>query len=481
MMSALPMYRAEQDGMKAAFEGAGIRQLYQELYRYIPDALVVEAGRAYLDECLEQAGDLPCDLPEDWDKLEEWMTQRHEAVGQQYLDYLAEREAGAPRRYFGNRSHALYFLQGVAPTKFVDGSWLYGLLPQWRDDRYRNLIRIYLEELGEGRAEDNHVAMYRKLLATNGCEHGMPLSDEHYVQGAIQMCLAGNAAYFLPEVVGFNLGYEQLPLHLLITTHELKELGIDAYYFQVHVTVDNAGTGHARKALESVRALCSPGDEQNYYSRVRRGYCLNDLGAGTVSVIASFDLQAEVTRVLAEKSVHGRHMHSDYCKVAGRTVNEWLTHSGDVPDFLRELERHGWIKRHCDPAQSRFWRLIEGECADMFGVFSGYERQVIYDWISGDWQAGGAPGPGTTPREERDRRRATLLARRALRTGQSTLPSEAPGDFGAEMRRFEDEIMQASGRHEVMDNLTGMMSPAAHHTPVGLMATRMFSRMLDLA
>src|SRR5690606_34000122 len=106
--------------------------------------------------------------------------------------------------------------------------------------------------------------------AANGCEHVKPLNDDHYIQGAIQLSLARNTDQFLPEVVGFNLGYEQLPLHLLITAHELKELGIDPYYFQVHVTVDNAGTGHARKALEAVRTLASMGGEApDYYARVR--------------------------------------------------------------------------------------------------------------------------------------------------------------------------------------------------------------------
>jgi|GEM_PF-6927555 len=34
------------------------------------------------------------------------------------------------------------------------------------------------------------------------------------------------AECYLPEVVGFNFGYEQLPLHLLITTYELDELAL---------------------------------------------------------------------------------------------------------------------------------------------------------------------------------------------------------------------------------------------------------------
>ncbi|WP_397475132.1 iron-containing redox enzyme family protein [Pusillimonas sp.] len=476
-MSALPIQYAQTE----ALAGRTARDLYHALYASEPADAVCEASRVYLQGCLEQGGSLPCDLPADSTGLEEWMAMRHEDVGRQYLDYLAQRKAGAPRRYFANRSHVLYFLQGVSPTKFVDGAWLHGLLPQWWDDRYRALIRIYLEELGEGRAADNHVAMYRRLLAVNGCEHIMPLSDGHYVQGAIQLSLARNAAHFMPEVVGFNLGYEQLPLHLLITTHELKELGVDSYYFQVHATVDNAATGHARKALESVRGLCPTGmDERRYYERVKRGYLLNDLGESTVSVIESFDLDEEMTRVLAEKGVHGRHMHSDYCKVGGRTVNEWLSSAQAIPLFLHELERYGWIRRNTDPAQSRFWRLLD-EGADMFGVFSAYERQVIYDWIAGTWQPGRENRRTAAEAVCGDRNLSRRLVGLGAGSCDASLSTQLEGDFGMEMRDFESEVMQAHSKRELMPRLAAMMDPSLHHTPVGLAATRMFGRLLDTA
>lgn len=477
-MSALPIYRTQPETAPAHLA----QDIYGALYEETPRADMLEASRAYLKECIEKASGLDCDLPMDPAALEMWMKHRHDLVGRQYLDYLKQRKIGAPRRYFSNRAHVLYFLQGVAPTKFVDGAWLYGLLSQWRDDRYRALIRTYLEELGDGRPADNHVSMYRRLLAVNGCEHLMPLSDGHYVQGAIQLCLARHAAQFMPEVVGFNLGYEQLPLHLLITTYEMKELGIDPYYFQVHVTVDNAGTGHARKALESVRVLRPTGMEPKlYFERVRRGYQLNDLGESTLSVIKSFDIEREIVRILADKAEHGRHMHSDYCKFGGKTVNEWLSDPKSIAGFLAALERQGWIKRNQDPKQSRFWRLLEDEGSDMFGVFSGYERQVIHDWIAGDWADG------------RESRRSGVepvridknLAQRWLGrdSNDMNIAPSVPGedDFGAEMRDFESAVMQARNRPELMERLGAMMGPSVHHTPVGLAATRMFGRLLDMA
>jgi len=454
-------------------EAGPAREIYDALNVHEPGDEALAAGANYLRERLEEAGRLACDLPPALDGLAAWMERRHDEVGGQYLAYLQARKAGAPRRYFSCRAHALYFLQGVAPTKMVDGAWLYGLLPRWRDERFRGLIRTYLEELGEGRAHANHVAMYRKLLAVSGCEHGSPAGDGHYVQGAIQLCLAYGCRDFLPEVVGFNLGYEQLPLHLLITTYELAELGLDSYYFQVHLTVDNAGTGHARKAVEAVRAACpAMGGSQDYYQRVRRGYLLNELGLGTVSVIQSFDLQAEIERILRDKSRHGRHMHSDYCKVAGRTVNDWLSEPGGMADFLQALQRQGWIKRHADPSESRFWRLLQGERAEMFGVFSRYELQVIHDWIAGE--RAGEPAA-------RAAQAVPLRLRARLAGGSSTVVGAEPGadEQDEDVRLLKRNAMEAATVQDAMALLAGMMAPAVHYTPAGMMATRMFARLMD--
>lgn len=68
----------------------------------------------------------------------------------------------------------LYFLRAVAPTKLVDGAWLYGLLPHWRNARFADLVRTYVEELGEGAADENQVLIYRKLLSRHGLD---PLDD----------------------------------------------------------------------------------------------------------------------------------------------------------------------------------------------------------------------------------------------------------------------------------------------------------------
>ncbi|MGP0173078.1 iron-containing redox enzyme family protein [Pseudomonas sp. NCHU5208] len=434
---------------------------YRQLLAARPGA---PAARAVLETSLEEAAQLPCALPEVPAELPQWSRQHTAQVGAEYAAYLAERHAGGPRRYFAGRAQALYFLRAVAPTKEVDGAWLYGCLPYWRDLRLQPLVRTYLEELGDGLAAQNHVLLYRRLLAAQGCEQPGALDDELYRQGAIQLALGLQAEAFLPEVIGYNLGYEQLPLHLLISAYELKELGIDPYYFQLHVTIDNAASGHAAKAVQSVLDnLPQVGDAEDFYRRVRLGYRLNDLGSGSCAVIAGFDLQQELLRMLEGKRPFAAQAHSDHCRIGGRTVNQWLAAPEGIEAFLDALQRHGWIRRQRDPSHSRFWRLVEGEGAAMFGVFTPYERQLLHDWIAGDQ----APA---------------LSLRRAPHKEVLSLPAaaaEAPLQEN-ERQALSDEL-KALPPAEREARLIELLAPAHHPSVAGLAATRLFSALLQQA
>ncbi|KGF78378.1 hypothetical protein IA69_30715 [Massilia sp. JS1662] len=458
----------------------------RDLYFALMDnpASALEASRAFLSAQIELARAEPCELPDAVWQLQGWIQGRAESVGIAYREYLGARKNGAPRRYFTNKSHALYFLKGVAPTKLVDGAWLYGTLSRWENPDFHPLIKTYLEELGDGVPDKNHVTLYRRLLAAHGCEHWETLPEDHFVQGAIQLALAYNADAFLPEVVGYNLGYEQLPLHLLITSYELNELGIDPYYFTLHVTVDNAGSGHAHKAVQALRHLMAQsGDPAAFFQRVLDGYRLNDLGACTTSVIGAFDLEAELVEIFSAKAAIGKNMHSDYCRVAGRSVNDWLADPKQIPEFLTKLEESGWIQRGEDVEQSRFWRLIQGERAEMFGVFSSYEQQVLRDWITTPRDAT-ATARTTRVLSHRARQRTLdSLTQHAQRSGypERGLIRRRPAGSGGdtELHQLEERVAAAAGKPEAMAMLAQLMSPSVHHTAIGLMATRMYSQLLD--
>lgn len=414
------------------------------------------SARQFLQSQLRHASRQPCDLPNDPHQLNEWVKAGSARTTSAYRDYLAARKQGQPRRFFTNRAHALYFLRGVAPTKMVDGAWLYGVLSQWQDWRFHALVRTYLEELGDGKPLQNHVVLYKQLLNTHELDDTGALSAGHYIQGAQQLALAYLASEFLPELIGYNLGYEQLPLHLLITTYELNELDIDPYYFQLHVTIDNADTGHAHKAAHAVLDNLPVSGDDAFYQRVKLGYQLNELGVSSMDVIGGFNLEAEVHRVLEQKALVARNMHSDFCRIEGRTVNEWLSQPGQTGEFLAALKKRGWIIRDTDPTESRFWQLIQGNRAPMFGVFSSYEMQLLHDWIAGEWSA---------PRAQRRRYTTPKMAAE---------PIDA-GGFNAEQATLGQQLRQLPAS-DLMDELIKLMSPSRHFTPDGLLATRLFAQ-----
>ncbi|WP_144180400.1 MULTISPECIES: iron-containing redox enzyme family protein [unclassified Pseudomonas] len=381
-------------------ESTSLRQRYQAMLAG------QDAGSgSWLEEQLAGAASMPDDLPDTPSELPAWSKKHTAEVATAYTDYRAQRRQGMPRRYFSNRAHALWFLQQVAPTKAVDGAWLQGTLHHWRDPRYHGLIRTYLEELGNGDPRCNHVLIYQRLLGRLGCVEAMPLDDTRYLQGALQLALGQHCDTYLPEVVGYNLGYEQPPLHLLITTYELAELGIDGQYFQLHVTIDNAASGHARLAIQALNQLSPAHDPQAFYAKARIGYRLNNRGVATPDLIRQFDLQGELFAALERKRVFGQMMHADHCRLQQRTVNQWLAEPGAMPAFVAALQAQGWIRRGQPPANSRWWTLIDGPTAAMFGVFNAYEKQLWHDWIADDWQPSirrVSPGSWGLPEEPED-------------------------------------------------------------------------------
>ncbi|RON57829.1 iron-containing redox enzyme family protein [Pseudomonas frederiksbergensis] len=452
-------------GGPAVTDGNQAKSVYDALLQPSEKLQQVDAV-AFLHRELARAKHASCEVPIRPEQLEAWIGQGVANVAEQYSAYLQERHAGGPRRYFTGRSHALYFLQHVAPTKLVDGAWLYGLLPHWADYRFHGLIRTYLEELGDGEPALNHVCLYKKLIADLDCDPGDTLADVYYLQGAIQLALGQHGAAFLPEVIGYNLGYEQLPLHLLITSFELNELGIDPHYFTLHVTIDNASTGHARKAAQSVLSLMPMGAERDeFYRRVVQGYKLNELGIGSTAVIKSFDLEQEVITMLERKRTFGQHMHSDYCRLEGLTINEWLAQPDQIPAFLDALLKKGWIKRDEDPANSRFWKLIDGAGAPMFGVFSGYEKQLLWDWIAGERIV------------EESAANAFRFQFRSKTSGAVGLPDSIV-QTDPDLQGLISDLERCAAA-EKMSLLKDFMCPAMHATPAGLFATREFVKLMS--
>src|ERR1700759_1683622 len=139
-MTALTPLQAPSAQQQLIIADGDLRRIYEAL---LLDDQSERLAHDFLDEQLLRAAQLPEELPQDPSAWQAWVAGHCAEVARQYADYLQQRQAGGPRQFFSNKAHALYFLQAVAPTKLVDGAWLYGLLPQWRDPRFDGLLCTY--------------------------------------------------------------------------------------------------------------------------------------------------------------------------------------------------------------------------------------------------------------------------------------------------------------------------------------------------
>lgn len=334
-------------------------------------------------------------LPETYNpqELEAYLHATYTSILKRYNEYLQRRQNGGDRELFPNKAVAFYYLECVAPTKLVDGAWLYNTFKRRDLNIYAILQKIFIEEAGEGHAYMNHVYIYKSLLERYNLNQDMSrLPDDLFLQGAIQLAFGYSPeGMFLPEIVGYNLGYEQLPYDLLVITYELDELGIDPYYFSLHVTIDNSSTGHAKNAADAVMQLLErcPDEKSkvDMYQRIRRGFTLNDLGLSSADIVKRFSFTEELCKSIADKSKQTFGIHTKLVRIGSRTLNEWLDPElckdlRHVETMLEALVESGYIRKGMPAENSKFWQYVSMENKGvMYGVFSDKEKQLIKLYI----------------------------------------------------------------------------------------------------
>jgi len=427
-----------------------------------PDISVQEKERKasnFLKKEIQTVKTEAIEFPSRIDQIRVWLEEGNKTQCLEYQTYLERRKQGGDREYFKCISHAFEFLVKVAPVKKVDGAWLYSLVHYWNDPIFRDLIQIYIEELGLGSKKANHVCVFDDLILNLGLEHFvLDLEDEYYHQPAIQLALAYAPPEFIPEIIGFNLGYEQLPLHLLITNYELRELGIDPHYFNLHITIDNMDNGHADLSIKAFEKIYSKFKDKNtFIEKLKLGFALNDKGLSSKQIIKNLNLEALVLKILKRKALVGNVIHSDKCALNNKSINEWLGTPELVEEFVEVLIDKKWINLGQDPEQSRFWKLISHEEGKMYGVFNSTEKQIIYDWIAG-----------------------TFFKDSNLPPQRIKLPHKNKDDFmfsflsNGELEDIQQQISESGNLAVKMNKLLPYLAPHAHHRETGLWCTQRF-------
>lgn len=353
------------------------------------------------------------------DKLNEFLKAKDVDVTNHWEEYLSRRKAGGSREMFNDKNEAKWWLKQAAPVKYVDGAWLGHINKISTPFKYRQITKnawqVMSEELGDGDLAKNHVHVYRELM--EDIDAGLPAADsEDFIhprhgltearcwKAAIaQLTISLFPHDFLPEALGFNMAYESLPLHLLKTVKELRELRLNPYYFELHISIDNADSGHAAMAMAAVTNYIESIAEQEgeeaaniAWKRVQAGYILAE-GLPTTPESPSLKVQAEepfprtdteatLIEIFAAKSFVAHKIHcNSRLKIGRRSLVDWLEPNAfkDAQwqkEFVQDLSNCSpWVIKG-DNGKSRLVKELSWE-GKMFGSFTEKEVEVVKAWI----------------------------------------------------------------------------------------------------
>lgn len=400
--------------------------------------------------------------------LRQFFNTNHAASSYKYEAYIKRRRAGGPRELFPTYEYAAQWLKLAACVKYVDGGWVGNILnfgltamrpagssasesesgsmrvPAASEREAAKLAwQVVTEEFGDGDLAKNHVYLYYELIHSldpsalpghmRGFDGLQPDQGSYrcWTAAIAQQCIglmAGTDDFF-PEALGFNMAYETLPYHLLVTSKELRELKVDDYYFALHITIDNPDSGHAALGRLAVETLLEgvrqrDGDEamQKMWKRVQAGCVLADgLPTTPASPIEherlpngrwapktavspvptqpcspASSIERAMVHLLTRKALAAEKMHcSSRIRIDGWTVEEWLDATTWTDkkglEFLRALGRkQPWVVPG-DSKQSRLVRELEWG-GRMFGAFSAKETDLVRRWIVQLGNEGGQQG-----------------------------------------------------------------------------------------
>ena len=338
---------------------------------------------------------------------------------QQWEEYLTRRRAGMPKELFKDREEAKWWLKQVAPAKYVDGAWLGHINKITTPYALRRATKIawqvLSEELGDGDVRKNHVYVFEQLMQEIGS--GLPPGDtadfihpRHNLNEAAvwkaavaQLLISLFPHEFLPEILGFNLHFEGLTLETLKAAREVEELKFNAYYFFLHVTIDNADSGHTMMAMQAVIEYFEHLQEtqgsdavEHAWRRFQTGFILSD-GLPTTpkspsmrnAAVDSFprtECEAQVIKIVRAKAAVSHKIHcSSRLRVGRQTLVDWLEPTALASkswqmEFLDEFSNlKPWIRKG-NSARSKFIQELSWG-GKMFGSFTQNEVEVFKRWI----------------------------------------------------------------------------------------------------
>ena len=353
------------------------------------------------------------------EKLSDFMHSEQEKVTKYWEDYVGRRKAGHPREFFKTHEDAKTWIKQNSPLKYVDGAWLGHLNKSSTPFALRGITKdawqILSEEYGDGDLDKHHAHLYSKLV--RDVDPTLPRGDTedfiHPRQGLTDVSIwkAATAQLlislfphdFLPEILGFNLHFEGLSEETLIVSRELRELNFDPYYFLLHISIDNADSGHTAMALQVVvnymEYLQDTNDDhavQRAWKGIQVGFILSQSLSSEASKIPKDTFGASdkpknkyesaLEKIFQSKAHASHRIHcNNETKIGVRTLSEWLdpgamtSHRWRI-EFLHSLSTTEKLVQRGESHKSKLVQELSWK-GKMFGAFTESEVKAVSDWI----------------------------------------------------------------------------------------------------
>lgn len=356
----------------------------------------------------------------DKNELALFLQSHQDNVTAQYHHYISCRQSGGPRALFQDHKEAGDWLRKIAPLKLVDGAWLGHLnkitIPFPLRPIVKETWQVFTEELGNGNRDQHHVKIFEDLLrefepdlpspTTKSILHPRyKLGNLKYWRAAVAQLMVSLFPHeFFPEMLGFNMHFESLQLDTMQAAKELPEVNLDAYYFLLHVSIDNGHSGHAAMAMESVANYIrhiseTEGDlaAEVAWKRIQAGYIFsewqfrNDSQSTNISARLNDSthetLQPKVLAIFSSKIQAAHRLHcGSRVKIGKRSLAEWLEPESFLAeewqqDFLQSLSAcKPWVY----PGNSHKSKLAQELRwgGKMYGAFTKGELETFELWIN---------------------------------------------------------------------------------------------------
>ncbi|XYI03786.1 LodA/GoxA family CTQ-dependent oxidase [Sorangium sp. So ce1128] len=446
---------------RAPFVGRNVAENHREWFNIL---LNIEQNRAFLPkarelaldflaqaEALQRAPDCePLHRPFRYSK--EALGARLEAIYDTHVNNGADYDPTTDE-LIQSYEDMLDRLYQLAPFNQLDGAWLRNVTRAGPiDEVHALLFSIWSDEVGNGDPAKNHCNIYTSLLQSVGFylppveseayARDPKMLDSAYTVGVFQLAISQFSEDFLPEILGMTLQLEWEAPSLVMTRKQLLSYGIDPHFYELHIAIDNAISGHGGQArtavelyLDSLRVQGGEGAVQEAWRRIWNGYvAFATTGTLFQDIKEKIEMRRRKTRldslteqviaIIEQKRPYANRNHGTK-RLGPNLLNDWFD---DPSGLLGELRRSGMIVDG-EPELSPFFQLTSFE-GPMYKVFTDEQLEVWKDWTR-------ALGGEERPAEKYDAGLAmarlldTFRERQAGAGGHGVLlagPGAAPGE-----------------------------------------------------